>query len=748
MTTHNPQTYPQVSQRLKEKQEDKGRAIPVAVDVPLNQTFDYLAPNPAPAAGTRVRVSFGRRNTIGLVWGHEVSATNHTGDLKTVSECVDEQPLIDSATMRLLEFAARYYHHPPGEVFAAALPGVLRSGNDATLEQAHWSLSEAGTSADNETLAKRAPAQAALLGTLRDTEHPLDEATLDAQLGPQWRRLRKPLNEKGWIVETRKIRFTPAEVSPPEPGPTLNSEQAIAVDAILDAKGFSSFLLDGVTGSGKTEVYLAAIANVLSEGGQVLLLVPEISLTPQLARRIASRLGVEPTLFHSGLSERERAIAWLSARHGTRQLFIATRSGVFLPLCHPRLFIVDEEHDSSLKQHEGFRYHARDLAVWRASDANVPIVLGSATPALETLANAKAGRYQHLRLTRRAGNARPPRLSVIDMNRFNVIDGLAQPAVDAMRAHLERGKQVLVYINRRGYAPTLICSSCGHIAECTNCDAHMTVHLGAGRLQCHHCGHREEMPSGCTVCGAVLKPLGEGTERVEHALRTTFSEYNIARIDSDTMSNRGALETVLEDARAGRLSILIGTQMLAKGHHLPNVTLVIIVNLDQGFFASDLRASERLAQSLVQVAGRAGRADEPGEVLVQTAFPHHPLLATLATEGYPAFASAALDERRKAAWPPYRHLAVLHAAAKTEQRVVQYLRAAGAAINAANVEVLGPAPAAMLRRQNRYRYRLLLQASERRSLQASLDQLTTWLASRREDHDVRWSLDVDPQHDI
>ncbi|MEM6818799.1 MAG: primosomal protein N' [Pseudomonadota bacterium] len=720
----------------------------MVVDVPLNQTFDYLAPSPAPAAGTRVRVSFGRRNLIGLVWSHKVGTASHKGDLKTVSGCVDEQPLIDASTMRMLEFAARYYHHPPGEVFAAALPGLLRGGSDAALEQSHWSITEIGLGANDESLEKRAPVQAALLGALQDKKHPLDETSLDSLLGTQWRRLRNPLKERGWIVETRRIPFAPAQTTPPEPGPALNDEQTNAVGAILDAKGFSSFLLDGVTGSGKTEVYLTAIAKVLADGGQVLLLVPEISLTPQLARRIASRLGVKPTLFHSGLSERERAMAWLSARNGTRQLFIATRSGVFLPLCNPRLFIVDEEHDSSLKQHEGFRYHARDLAVWRASDADVPIVLGSATPALETLANAKAGRYQHLRLTRRAGNARPPRLSVIDMNRFNVIDGLAQPAIDAMRAHLERGKQVLVYINRRGYAPTLICTNCGHIAECSNCDAHMTVHQSAGRLQCHHCGHREAIPSGCTVCGALLKPLGEGTERVEHALRSTFSEYNIARIDSDTMSNRGALETVLEDARAGRLSILIGTQMLAKGHHLPNVTLVIIVNLDQGFFASDLRASERLAQSLVQVAGRAGRADEPGEVLVQTAFPHHPLLATLATEGYPAFAEAALDERRKAAWPPYMHLAVLHAAAKTEQRVVQYLRAAGAAVNAENVQVLGPAPAAMLRRQNRYRYRLLLQAAERRSLQASLDQLTSWLASRREDHDVRWSLDVDPQQDI
>ncbi|MEL7312084.1 MAG: primosomal protein N' [Pseudomonadota bacterium] len=733
---------------MKEKQRDSGRTVPIAVDVPLPQTFDYLSQTPMPKPGARVRINFGRRDTTGLVWPKAAGTKPHAGRLKSILETLDSEPFVPESAMSLLEFAARYYHHPPGEVYAAAVPGLLREGRESVLRLQAWQLTHNGQASLTDALRQRAPRQAEVLDALHGIDGPQPESHLDEALGVHWRRQRQPLEAKGWIQKST-IEFPEATLSvDTAPGPVLNDEQRDAVQAIRATRGFGAYLLDGITGSGKTEVYLSLIRDVLERDEQVLLLVPEIGLTPQLAHRLQQRLGVVPTLYHSELTEHQRARAWLAARDGKRCLFLATRSGVFLPLKRPGLFIIDEEHDQSLKQHEGFRYHARDLAVWRAQQLNLPIVLGTATPSFESLANARIGRYSHLKLTQRAGDARPPSLSIVDMNRFQIHDGLAQPAIDAMRAHLERGKQVLVFINRRGYAPTLICTNCGQMAECPNCDAHLTVHRQKSRLQCHHCGTTTQLPSCCSACGGVLKPLGEGTERVEDALKFQFPDHAMARIDSDSTSGRGALEKTLKAARDGELSILIGTQMLAKGHHLPNVTLVVIVNLDQGFFANDLRASERLAQSLIQVAGRAGRARESGEVLIQTSFPHHPLLATLITSGYAAFADAALAEREQATWPPYSYLAVLHAAARDERRAVEFLSAASAALTHHPVQCLGPAPATMLRRRNRYRYRLLLQSDSRAPLQNALTDLTRWLAAGTAGYDVRWSLDVDPQHDV
>lgn len=730
-----------------ENQSDSANVVAVAVDAPLHQTFDYRCEIPLPEPGSRVEVPFGRRKIIGFVWPKAEGPKAPLEKLRNVIRTVDAGPLIPRQVLELIGFAARYYHHPPGEVCAAALPAVLRQARDDSLLETRWHATEAGAGVDLCDLRKRAPRQAELLEALHEHGESFEHA-LDARIGNHWRRQRKTLHERGWIDCVRQLPEWSIAASPAQPGPELNAEQHSAVERVREIQGFGVALLDGVTGSGKTEVYLSLIEHALEQGKQTLVLVPEIGLTPQLASRLERRLGVKPMLYHSELNERERAHAWLAARSGDAPLLLATRSGVFLPLANPGLIVVDEEHDSSLKQHEGFRYHARDLAVWRARQSNIPIVLGSATPSLESLANARTGRYEHLRLTERAGDARPPRLSIIDMNRYNVIDGLAQPAIDAMRAHLEAGRQVLVYINRRGYAPTLICSACGHIADCEQCDAHMTVHRGSAQLQCHHCGSRRELPRACEQCGGALKPLGEGTERVEQALADVFGDYPMLRIDSDTTGGRDALGKALQDARDRKVSILVGTQMLAKGHHLPGVTLVVIVNLDQGFFASDLRASERLAQTLVQVAGRAGRVADDGEVLLQTAFPNHPLLATLATAGYSAFAEAALAERKLAQWPPFTHLAVLHAAARTEARAIGFLQSAAVGLGQTSIRVLGPAPATMLRRRNRFRYRLLLQTDSRAALQTTLGQLTAWLRSRREDQDVRWSLDIDPQQDI
>ena len=649
----------------------------------------------------------------------------------------------------MIGFAARYYHHAPGEVFATAVPTLWRTACEHQLAETTWLITAAGRDALDDALRRRAPIQHAVLDALSEAAGGLAADVLDARV-PGWRRLRKPLSARGWLECTSNLPRPEHHTRPAQAGPVLNREQQTAADTILSGNGFGAYVLDGVTGSGKTEVYLSALQQALDAGRQALVLVPEIGLTPQLADRLTRRLGIEPVLYHSELADRDRARAWLAAREGEARLILGTRSAVFLPLVRPGLIVVDEEHDLSLKQHEGFRYHARDLAVWRARAAEVPVILGSATPALETLHNARNGRYTRLQLTERAGKARPPRLAVLDLNRYHVVDGLAQPAIDAMRAHIDQGHQVLVYLNRRGFAPTLVCTGCGALVDCPNCDARLTLHRNAQQLQCHHCGTRQPIPTQCSACGSALQALGEGTERVEDALTSAFPEVPLARIDSDTTSGRGALADVLARAHAGEVSILLGTQMLAKGHDLPNIGLVVIVNLDQGFFANDLRASERLAQTLVQVAGRAGRADIEGEVLLQTAFPNHPLLATLVGGGYGAFADAALAERSAALWPPATHIAVLHGAARAEADAVAFLRSAAKVFDGTDspVRVLGPAPATLLRRRNRFRYRLLLQADSRAALQHGLAHLDGWLAAQSASGDLRWSLDVDPQHDV
>ena len=733
-----------------EKQEhSESRRISVAVDVPLRRLFDYRVPAhcPMPAPGARVSIRFGRRQLTGLAWQVPAPGTPDPPGLRDLSAVIDTEPLFRRDDVALLQFAAAYYHHPPGEVAAAALTPLLRAGHDAEAPRDYWRLTDDGRDANDASLARRAPKQSALLTRLDDAG-PLDAATLNERL-PGWRRVAGTLEARGWIaVESRRTDTEWPAPSAPEAGPELGAAQREALAAVTATDDFHVTLIDGVTGSGKTEVYLRAVLDCLARGQQALVLVPEIGLTPQLARRFERRLGRRVALLHSDLPDSERTRNWLAARSGAADVVLGTRSAVFVPLARPGLVVVDEEHDASLKQQEGFRYHARDLAVWRGRRLGVPVVLGSATPSLESLDNARGGRYRRVVMPARAGGARAPSIRVVDMNRHHADDGLSQPARDAIAAHLERGNQALVYINRRGFAPTLICTGCGSVAECAHCDARLTLHLGRNTVQCHHCGATRPVPKTCGDCGEPLRALGEGTERVEQALATAFPGVALARIDSDTTQARGRRDALLDAARSGDARLLVGTQMLAKGHHLPGLTLVVIVNADQGFFASDFRAAERLAQSVLQVAGRAGRADAAGEVLIQSAFPEHPLLRTLVTDGYAAFADAALDERREAGWPPFSHLAVLHAAARSAEGARAFLEQARDAVAAADVTLLGPAPAAMQRRAGLHRFQLLLQCPTRAPLQRVLSRLTAVLEAGRTPAGLRWSLDVDPQSEL
>ncbi|MFU8820646.1 MAG: primosomal protein N' [Gammaproteobacteria bacterium] len=713
--------------------------LKVAIDAPLDTLFDYLAPDvaPPPAPGTRVRVPFGRRRPVGLVMAHAEASDLPEGRLKLIVEVLDSAPLFDPTLLRLLDWTARYYQEPPGSVVAAALPAPLRQGRP--LPEPPSRLTARGPAPD--AMRQRAPKQAALLDLLAAAPRRTD----DPGLPPGWRASAARLAARELVdiePEPAAAAWTAALG-----GPVLNAAQAEAAAGIIGDLGrFSARLLFGVTGSGKTEVYLSAATECLRRGQQVLVLVPEIGLTPQLVQRFAARLAAPVAVLHSGLSAGDRLVAWEDARSGRAAVVIGTRSAVFVPLARPGLIIVDEEHDPSLRQHEGLRYSGRDLAVMRASLAGLPVVLGSATPSLETLKHAREGRYGLARLPERPGRATHPRVALVDLRRHPATEGVSGPLLRAMQAHLDAHGQVLLFLNRRGFAPALFCASCGWVAACRQCDARYTWHRRIARLRCHHCGDDIPVPPACPDCGADLRPVGEGTERLEDALARRFPDVNIARIDRDSTRRRGAVDQILDDVRDGRTRILVGTQMMAKGHDFPDVTLVGIINADQGLFGTDFRAGERLAQTLVQVSGRAGRADRPGEVLVQTSYPEHPLLQRLLTGGYEAFAEAALEEREAAGWPPYTHLAMLRAEAVKPGLALRFLAACRAALPASGgLVVLGPAPAPMEKRGGRWRAQLLLQSGARPALHGALAELRALAQTLPESRGIRWFVEVDPQ---
>ncbi|HKE44875.1 MAG TPA: primosomal protein N' [Steroidobacteraceae bacterium] len=721
----------------------------IALDTPLRRLFDYLAPaGTEPAAlvpGKRVRVPFGRRRTTGVLLEVGVRSQVPPHKLKPALELLDSQPVFDAALLGFLEWAADYYHHPIGEVVSAALPLGLRLARPLEEIEERWQLTAAGLESQQQP-GKRAPRQRALLDQL--ARGALGASELAAE-GPRWRDTLRELVRKGWV---ESVESAPARTAPERwtarTGPTLTDAQAQVVSAVLNAgERFGAWLLDGVTGSGKTEVYLRIVAEVLARGRQALVLVPEIGLTPQLVQRFAERFAAPLAVLHSSLNEGERLAAWRRAREGEAAIVIGTRSAVFTPLAHLGVVIVDEEHDGSYKQQEGFRYSARDLAVMRARRQDVPVILGSATPSLESLQNARERRYTRHVLPERPGEARHPHMSLVDLRQHAAESGLAGPVLLGITRHLEAAGQVLVYLNRRGYAPTLYCPGCGWIAPCKECDARMTVHLRSQRLRCHHCGADQPMPLGCPRCGHEIKPVGQGTERVEDLLRDRFPQVPLVRLDRDSVRRKGEMETLLTRVTSGEARILVGTQMLAKGHHFPDVTLVVVVNADQGLFSADFRASERLAQTIVQVAGRAGRASRPGEVLIQTEFPQHPLLVSLLEKGYEGFAAAALEERAAAHWPPFSRLALLRADAREGEAAMRFLEAAVRVAEPVpgGVRVLGPVFASMARRAGRHHAQLLIESDARTVLQRFLTDWMTAVEELRSAHRVHWSLDVDPQ---
>jgi primosomal protein N' (replication factor Y) len=714
----------------------------VALPVPLPQLFDYLPPTHGLVqVGSRVQVPFGRGRRIGIVVADDVASALPSGQLKRVTRVLDDAPLFDAELLQTLAWAADYWLGAPGEVYANALPTALREARPLpALGREGWGLTGAGRSALDA--GSRRGGSLALLQAL--AAGPMGADTLAATL-PGWRAAARRLDAAG-LIEAQEL----AAVPPPRvavAGPPLNDEQQRAVDAVAAAAGsFQPFVLDGVTGSGKTEVYLALIARMLEQGRQTLLLVPEIGLAPQTVRRLRERLGVDIEVLHSNLAEGDRARAWLRARAGPAQVVLGTRSAVFTPLPGAGLVIVDEEHDASYKQQEGFRYHARDLAVVRARTLDVPVLLGSATPSLETLANVEAGRYRRLHLSARASAQRPPAVQVVDMRAQRLSHGLSPALLDAVAECVARGEQALVFRNRRGYAPVLLCHACGWHAECTRCDKPMTLHAGRRLLLCHHCGRQQPVPVACPDCGAgELWAQGHGTERLQEALLARFPDVPVLRVDRETTRRRDAFERLLDGLDAGGAAILVGTQMLAKGHDLAQLTLVAIVGVDEALHSLDFRAAERLAQLVVQVAGRAGRARKPGRVVLQTHHPDHPLLRLLLQQGYAATAAELLAERRLLQLPPYAYQVLLRADAASREPVDAFLGAAQAALpDDPALRVSGPMPAPMPLRAGRHRGQLLLESDLRASLHRMLRQWQAQLAALPQARRVRWSLDVDP----
>lgn len=719
----------------------------VAVPSPLRRLFHYLPPpghGHRIAPGSRVRVPFGSRRMVGLVTRAGSGDIPGERTLRAIDQVVDDEPLVPAELLALACWAADYYQHPPGEALASILPSLLKRGDPCPEARAwQWQLSVRGRGLPADAF-PRAPRRRQLVELLRDAP----QAAAALQAAGISMAIVRALEERG-LIERRLIRadFTargPLLAERP-PEPHADQQQALAA---LELDRYQTYLLYGDTGTGKTEIYLRAIERVLRLGRQALVLVPEIALTPQTLARFEARFGCPVAVLHSGLGEVERARTWMAARDGAIGVLIGTRSAAFAPLRAPGIIIVDEEHDLSYKQQDGFRYSARDVAVVRARSAGIPLLLGSATPSLESLHNAARGRYRTLRLTQRTGAASAPRWELIDLRRAGLREGLSAPALEAISDTLAAGRQALVFLNRRGYATALLCHDCAWIGGCPHCETRLTVHLAAARMICHHCGHHRPLPARCPDCGSGhLQQLGQGTERAESTLRELFPQAPVLRIDRDSTRGRRSLEAKLARINSGGPGILVGTQMLAKGHHFPDLDLAVILNADDGLMSPDFRGSERLGQLLTQVAGRAGRGDRPGRVLVQSHYCDHPLLRVLVESGYGAFAERLLHERAAAGMPPHSALALLRAEARVAPQAEALLvraRRIGESLST-RVRFLGPLPAPLEKRGGRYRFLLSLGCSHRGPLQELLATLATRLESLPEARQVRWSLDADPQ---
>ena len=722
--------------------------VRVALAVPLPRFFDYLyPPDLTPIVGGRVLVPFGSQKRVGIVVDLPASSDVAKEKLKPIIDVLDAESLFNSTTWDWLAWSANYYRAALGDVLFQALPVKLRNGESAVKnDRTFWHITEFGKQAFESGELKRAKKQIEALNLLLTQDLEKGNNEISSAI---WSALKGKDYVEEIIVSTEQKSWQQALGDNPlvnlDNRLTLNKQQALAFSQLLFQEGFNVWLLEGVTGSGKTEIYLQYIEEVLKKGKQVLVLVPEIGLTPQTVRRFQARFNVEIDVLHSNLNDTQRLNVWERARTRLSAIVIGTRSALFTQFSDLGLIILDEEHDGSFKQQDGWRYHARDLGIVLAQKLNIPILLGSATPSLESVNNVQNGKYHHLVLSKRAGNTTALRQFVIDLKHQRIQNGLSEPLLQRMQEHLEKGNQVLLFLNRRGFAPVLLCHECGWIDECHHCEKPYTYHQHQRVLRCHHCGAQKTVPMQCGHCGSThLVTTGLGTEQLEETLKARFPQYNIARIDRDSTARKGKLEGYLEDIQQGKSQILIGTQMLAKGHHFPNVTLVALVNVDNALFSLDFRAEERLAQLYVQVAGRSGRAEKQGEVVLQTHYPDHPLLTTLLEKGYQAFAEETLKLRHNMGLPPFSFQALFKAQCRHSEEAENALSQLASFFYEQKIEglqVLGPIPAPFSKKAGQYRWQLLLQHASRKQLQSALSRYSPELIKSSQ---VRLILDVDP----
>ncbi|MDG2942009.1 primosomal protein N' [Exercitatus varius] len=728
--------------------------IRVALAVPLMRFFDYLLPDELSVeVGSRVLVPFGRQKRVAITVDFPVRSELPVNQLKQITAVLDEKTIFNAPTWTLLNWAAGYYQAPLGDALFSALPVKLRNGESAVKKsKTFWKLTALGEQALTDGSLNRAKKQAEAAKAL--SLAPLEKGN-NAFAAGIWSALKEKalITEFEQTVESVSWQKTLGELplTKAKNRLTLNKQQALALSRLLFQQGFRAFLLDGVTGSGKTEIYLQFIEETLKKGRQVLVLVPEIGLTPQTVNRFQARFNAEIDVLHSNLNDSQRLQVWQRARSGQSAVIIGTRSALFTQFHDLGAIILDEEHDASFKQQDGWRYHARDLAVVYAKQLNIPVILGSATPSLESLHNANQGKYTHIILSHRAGRATAAHSRLIDLKKQSVVNGLSGELLRKMDEHLQKGNQVLLFLNRRGFAPVLLCHECGWIATCSHCDKPLTYHQQQRVMRCHHCASQRPIPMQCADCGSThLVTTGLGTEQLEKTLKARFPQYGVTRIDRDSTARKGKLENHLNDIKQGKSRILIGTQMLAKGHHFPDVTLVALINVDSSLLSMDFRAEERLAQLYVQVAGRAGRAEKQGEVLLQTHYPDHPLLQRLLHEGYAAFARDALQMRHAMGLPPFSFQALFKAQSRQSEaaeqlltRIADYFQQWKQAKNQPHLQILGAMPAPFAKKADQFRWQLLLQHPSRIELQRALaDFHRDW---EHKSSQVRLNLDVDPQ---
>lgn len=723
----------------------------IALPVPLHRYFDYVFPTSMKVVvGARVLVPFGTQKRVGVVVDVVEQTDVPEEQLKPVLACLDDTSLFSLESWQFLSWAANYYHAPLGEVLSQALPVKLRQGESAVEKQKiFWKPTALGEQALAQGLLKRSKKQ---LEALQASKEGMEKGN-----NPFGSGIWSALKAKDYVTEvaqdteiqTWQQQLADEPIVNKADRLTLNKQQALVFSQLKFTQGFVAWLLDGVTGSGKTEIYLQFIEEILNQGKQVLVLVPEIGLTPQTVSRFQARFNVVIDVLHSNLNDTQRLQVWQRARSGQSAVIIGTRSALFTQFADLGAIIIDEEHDASFKQQDGWRYHARDLAVVYAKQLNIPVLMGSATPSLESLNNVQQGKYQRLCLSEKANQSTALQQHVIDLKHQSMRNGLSEILIKRMQAHLEKGNQVLLFLNRRGFAPVLLCHECGWMAECRHCDKPYTYHQQHNVLRCHHCSAQKPIPRQCGNCGSTqLITTGLGTEQLEETLKAVFPNYGIARIDRDTTARKGKLERYLEDIQQGKSQILIGTQMLAKGHHFPNVTLVALVNVDSALFSLDFRAEERLAQLYMQVAGRAGRGVQQGEVLLQTHYPEHPLLQSLLKHGYDNFAQQALALRHKMGLPPFSSQALFKAQSRHSEDAEQLLAQFAEYFygvkqhTAPELQILGPITAPFSKKAGQYRWQLLLQHPSRPILQQVLNEFQT--SELNKPAQVRWILDVDP----